>query len=312
MASSRQDDYANRAKKYIRRRISRACDQCNQLRTKCNGKTPCEHCVELNIACEYARERKKRGKASRKELAQRARNRNIQKSNSPVNGFSEEPSPIHPISGEDVLRGPIASVGGSAGSLDGMQPSQYANPDGQQFTGHISAAAPTLTVPADTAINHNRMALNGFGLHHHYDQQDISAMTPLDPSSKVRADHISAQRIESNARGNEDVQQLLVSHPAQQITSPSFRPGDNLLDGFMGTSPSPGTSGWYPLPPSSGPLQPIFNPSNHTKAVKYPVLQPLLPHIESIIPISLACDLLELYFTSSFSVHLHPVSPYIV
>jgi hypothetical protein len=29
----------------VRRRISRACDQCNQLRTKCDGKTPCAHCI---------------------------------------------------------------------------------------------------------------------------------------------------------------------------------------------------------------------------------------------------------------------------
>lgn len=29
----------------VRRRISRACDQCNQLRTKCDGKNPCAHCV---------------------------------------------------------------------------------------------------------------------------------------------------------------------------------------------------------------------------------------------------------------------------
>jgi len=28
-----------------RRRISRACDQCHQLRTKCDGGTPCSHCV---------------------------------------------------------------------------------------------------------------------------------------------------------------------------------------------------------------------------------------------------------------------------
>jgi hypothetical protein len=29
----------------VRRRISRACDQCNQLRTKCDGKAPCAHCI---------------------------------------------------------------------------------------------------------------------------------------------------------------------------------------------------------------------------------------------------------------------------
>lgn len=31
----------------VRRRISRACDQCNQLRTKCDGKNPCAHCVGM-------------------------------------------------------------------------------------------------------------------------------------------------------------------------------------------------------------------------------------------------------------------------
>lgn len=28
-----------------RQRVSRACDRCNQLRTKCDGQSPCEHCV---------------------------------------------------------------------------------------------------------------------------------------------------------------------------------------------------------------------------------------------------------------------------
>lgn len=33
----------------IRRRISRACDQCNQLRTKCDGQHPCAHCIGRNL-----------------------------------------------------------------------------------------------------------------------------------------------------------------------------------------------------------------------------------------------------------------------
>jgi hypothetical protein len=32
----------------VRRRISRACDQCNQLRTKCDGQSPCAHCVGMS------------------------------------------------------------------------------------------------------------------------------------------------------------------------------------------------------------------------------------------------------------------------
>lgn len=33
----------------IRRRISRACDQCNQLRTKCDGQHPCAHCIGMYL-----------------------------------------------------------------------------------------------------------------------------------------------------------------------------------------------------------------------------------------------------------------------
>lgn len=38
----------------IRRRISRACDQCNQLRTKCDGQHPCAHCIGKSVlfACD--------------------------------------------------------------------------------------------------------------------------------------------------------------------------------------------------------------------------------------------------------------------
>ena len=41
--SSGADEKSNSGS--VRRRISRACDQCNQLRTKCDGQSPCAHCV---------------------------------------------------------------------------------------------------------------------------------------------------------------------------------------------------------------------------------------------------------------------------
>ncbi|KAK9475106.1 transcriptional activator xlnR [Dipodascopsis tothii] len=47
-----------------RRRISRACDQCNQFRTRCDGKLPCKRCSDLVLHCDYARQLKKRGKGS--------------------------------------------------------------------------------------------------------------------------------------------------------------------------------------------------------------------------------------------------------
>ncbi len=40
----------------VRRRISRACDQCNQLRTKCDGQHPCAHCVGKKDTATFPRE----------------------------------------------------------------------------------------------------------------------------------------------------------------------------------------------------------------------------------------------------------------
>ncbi|KAL2863081.1 Zn(II)2Cys6 transcription factor [Aspergillus lucknowensis] len=45
--------------------------------------------------------------------------------------------------------------------------------------------------------------------------------------------------------------------------------------------------------------------------LRYPVLQPLIPFIESDVSKELACGLLELYFTSAFPGHMHPVCHHI-
>ncbi|KAL4755140.1 hypothetical protein BDW72DRAFT_200181 [Aspergillus terricola var. indicus] len=42
-------------------------------------------------------------------------------------------------------------------------------------------------------------------------------------------------------------------------------------------------------------------------SLRYPVLQPLIPFIRAELSPELACSLLELYFTSAFSTHMHPV-----
>ncbi|KAG7693105.1 hypothetical protein KL915_003941 [Ogataea haglerorum] len=47
------------------RRTRRACDLCNQKRTKCSGEMPrCSQCIRTNSVCTYLREEKKRGRAS--------------------------------------------------------------------------------------------------------------------------------------------------------------------------------------------------------------------------------------------------------
>ncbi|CAG8015510.1 unnamed protein product [Penicillium salamii] len=63
-----------------------------------------------------------------------------------------------------------------------------------------------------------------------------------------------------------------------------------------------------PLPSVSG--NPPQRPSSRSP-LKYPVLEPVMPFLENNLPRRLVCDLLELYFTSAFSTHMHPVCHHI-
>ncbi|KAJ5542834.1 Cryptochrome/DNA photolyase class 1 [Penicillium sp. DV-2018c] len=69
--------------------------------------------------------------------------------------------------------------------------------------------------------------------------------------------------------------------------------------------PPPMRSNSGPNPPRQGP------PSAPPPPLKYPVLEPVMPLLESNLPRRLVCDLLELYFTSAFSTHMHPVCHHI-
>lgn len=81
---------------------------------------------------------------------------------------------------------------------------------------------------------------------------------------------------------------------------------------FMGLSPPSQSPAWLPLPSPSPANFATFSMPSLSSTLRYPVLQPVLSHIASIIPQSLACDLLDVYFTSSSSSHFCPQSPYIV
>ena len=104
----------------------------------------------------------------------------------------------------------------------------------------------------------------------------------------------------------------LMGQEPQSSTFSFGRPGESPLGNFMATSPVAGSPGWLSLPSPNGgsyPSQHLLNPAT---SLKYPVLQPLLPKLTSVIPTSLACDLLDLYFSSSSSAHAHPLSPYLL
>lgn len=316
----------------VRRRVSRACDQCNQLRTRCDGQEPCAHCSEFGLSCEYMRERKKRGKMSRKDTALQDPAANA---HSPREYSSEGPSPTQTQNGHE-----FQSAGSQAPPIDGgsrfsgsqpdnmstVRTEQSAVVDGpyqltrngglaqnqEQVSGNLSY--PQSSIRQGTGASPTAMSLNGFSLGHDYDRPGIRGV------SSPHSNGLSMNQMQPQISSQQTFQGFgenaypPMSPPNLQAPSPGFRfgaTGESPLAGFFGTSPIVGSPGWLNLPSPSN-YQIHRRRLNSINTFRFPVLKPLLPYIESIIPVSLACDLLELYFTSSSTTHMHPVSPYIL
>ncbi|KAK5695595.1 hypothetical protein LTS12_028612, partial [Elasticomyces elasticus] len=307
-----------------RRRISRACDQCNQLRTKCDGQNPCAHCLEFGLACEYARARKKRGKASKRELlaaatgatavdtgtgakspssrdADRGRNATVREWPS-----QDQPSPQESREENGRALGSAGHFGSSAqpepeiSGMVGMQGSQSVQPD-----------AP---VPMDTRVENGLQGtLNDSN--RPMSVSDLRSLQMLQQSSSTNARSSSSMFPSQSFNYPDSAYSLMNTQEANPSSVNQFRFGNSAEQpsvSFLGLSPGP-LPGLLPLPSPSPANFPSFGiPPAFPSSLRYPVLQPVLPHISSIIPQSLACDLLDGYFTSSSASHLSPQSPYVV
>ncbi|KAJ5497159.1 Transcription factor [Penicillium fimorum] len=304
----------------VRRRISRACDQCNQLRTKCDGQNPCAHCVEFGLSCEYARERKKRGKASKKEIAatgltdsEMGGNENTTHTKGqPSNGQSLQKSNEHYDPAFDAARtltegAQSRSHNAEVASLSAMRQSQApVQPPSQQQMSSNMAGMPFNNYAALQESHRPSMSVP--------DMRSIQMMqnsngNPRSPGSMLHPQGFSAGY-------NDGAYPLMNAQDANPSSMNHFRIGnstENQSASFMGFSPPAQSPSWLPLPSPSPANFPSFSiPPFSSSSLRYPVLQPVLPHIISIIPQSLACDLLDVYFTSSSSSHLSPSSPYVV
>lgn len=104
--------------------------------------------------------------------------------------------------------------------------------------------------------------------------------------------------------------------PQSQNGLNAFRIGESPMSAsranFLGQSPDGGSPGWLQLPSPTAALYTGVNVQSSSQHLRYPVLKPILPRISAIIPPALACDLLELYFSSSYSAFIQPASPYVL
>ncbi|KAI2635464.1 fungal-specific transcription factor domain-containing protein [Xylaria nigripes] len=292
----------------IRRRISRACDQCNQLRTKCDGQHPCAHCIEFGLGCEYIRERKKRGKASRKDLAQQAA---AQAAATESQGGHKSPAPSDGNASNTESRGEETASSSkhkqrtassdkptSEAEEDAMNRRQRTRSLDSLAEEHLESSAP--------------LGFNGYGnIRHDFDRQSIGQLM----GSPLHGTYGSGP---GNLSNYPDLPYSLQTHsPAGFSTDPaaSFRmettpmsayplPRDHESPTWMSMNSPP--------PPPPPQYQTHMPPTTYHQHLRYPVLNPLIPHLGNIIPLSLACDLIDLYFSSSSSAHAHPMSPYVL
>ncbi|MCJ1382263.1 hypothetical protein MMC17_005376 [Xylographa soralifera] len=322
-----------------RRRNSEArSDEKNGTSGPCDGRTPCAHCVEFGLACEYFRERKKRGKASRKDLAQQQTSSSASANPPSPSGYSsEDPSPSQSNHGDqDLLKGkrsstrdlppppiPLKSMSGSdsgtagSSSLNGASDVHH-----RRLSSLHGGVSPDLHAPQFPRPNlrdsPGPLSLNGFNLMQDYGRQSMHGMSSINGSHVLNGHtmhHLPTPTASQSGYPTygEGGYPLMSTHDPHAPPTYAFgRSGESPLTSFMAASPIAGSPGWLSLPSPSASVYQPQNLLNPPPALRYPVLQPLLPSIASILPTSLACDLLELYFTSSSSSHVHPLSPYLL
>lgn len=309
----------------VRRRISRACDQCNQLRTKCDGRHPCAHCIgtfpvgarschvptdappsraELNLSCEYMREKKKRGKASRKDLAERAAAR-----------------AAAAASHNDATSKP--NVGSKQGDLAAKTSQDKNGSASIQHTADVDFQSRQPTVSSDMS-DHSHLTDDAT-----LDRDAMDGGQAIDPegygglSTGYESHSINGGLMGSPAYASDHSQGIagyaMTAFGLAPQSPPTFSmrvEGSPLNDYSAAESASP--SWGLPGPSAPGQFQvqqsqqQVHGGGFSTADLRYPVLEPLAVHLTNIIPLDLACDLLDLYFSSPSSASNDPTSPYVL
>ncbi|GAM34853.1 transcription factor XlnR [Talaromyces pinophilus] len=254
------------------------------------------------LSCEYARERKKRGKASKKDIAEAAAKAAGGSREPGTPGYETVPDQSSQLSAvmasESDARLSQSRRSFSASQVADQQPALASLRE-------LAQQPPQTRSRQFFPSNMNSMTMNGYGQVQNVERSfiqmpDMQDLQPRSPSAIVPV----------GLNGFHDAYNM-VEHAPNNINQYQYTQSgeDNTANHFTGLTPPVQSPGWLHLPaPSVG--FPSLNMANgFASTLKYPVLEPLLPHIVSIIPQSLACDLLDLYFASTSSSHIFPQSP---
>lgn len=311
-----------------RRRISQACDQCHELRTRCNGQLPCSHCVgkcplvrqltrdfvaciarsldafggprhlltcrlDYGLACDYAREKKKRGKVAgrRGSLSGAAERRPSVRSAGSVAGRTTM------VNVETSAAEPSLANTGSE-SLRSMENVAYAISNGVSYP-----------------VAQDDMGIDSPGAHAVHDMLDFSVF------NSIGIREATAMHAGLLTEVPAPLQMLQQSPSSQSNSRSTASPSCTMPQAGPNAAPAPANASGSGLLLQSPPEFQTSQPHQRridvaagaaTLPVRYPVLLRMARHLQGILSMESAQDLLEFYFSSSWSKRMHPDSPYVL
>ncbi|PSN68026.1 hypothetical protein BS50DRAFT_522991 [Corynespora cassiicola Philippines] len=278
----------------IKRRVSRACDHCHRMRTRCNGQAPCSRCIELEYVCQYNREKKRRGKVPRHIQKQREEAAQSGQRSPNENGLSIQ------TSGQFERGDMISEMDEELWSPAEPTPIAQHFPTGKGDMHSVSSPGWN-ALPASAGFNPpgNHMMIDplllGPGEANPYAHPPMHAGIPRNEDLMFAMNEMH-----------------LVHETGTPVTvPPEFGNMGYPLHFSTVRQSSPHS---YGSGDTGSPQSGVSAASSHhgMVACRYPVLKPLIPHLGTIISVPMACDLLDFYFQSSSSVFMEPVSPYIL
>ena len=297
-----------------------ACDECHKRRIKCDHSLPCSRCIARHEECKFTREKRKRGKVPGKSKANGASTSNAR------------------LKAEEQGDGSIRPRGASGTGLNSESDAGMGALPSETWAAIRRLVEETT---GRVAREQDRGASDTRATHNHMGQGSDEAVTVPSQSSPSQQDvHTNGGRPSmASAIPPMSGADSLASMPAPATNNGAqlgfendwFSTLDPLQvpdgqDQFGNTfwpdrsfNVSLGDIGGAELGGYQMPMNflrtyppgqtPSISSSDH--ALKYPVLGPLMPFVGPELPETLMNNLLEFYFSSSFSTHLHPVCHHI-
>ncbi|CAI7620464.1 hypothetical protein N7533_012833 [Penicillium manginii] len=295
-------DLPNGKRRWRRNRV--ACDSCHTRRVRCDRAFPCSRCLRSDIHCEFTRERRKRGRIARSKLT--------------LNYDDQDQDQDHDQD-EDPDRHPHPSARKASTSNGDQKVSQSALSPLQQ-----SSLSPESAFPhRSPGIGSNHLSLSAPSV-----EEDSRSHPRLRPHPRPETEANATEEWLSSAHLSPESYDILGGVHGNEGPLPRLYDIWNPVD--LGHHSHPQSHPhqrnhqhhYQHHAPQRPQRLPSISAQTHSQSgqgasstsrssLKYPVLEPIMPFLESSLPRRLVCDLLELYFTSAFSTHMHPVCHHI-